>query len=535
MGRDAKIVRAVETFRRNMPLHAELCMRIKPKIGPLCALRYNSAQRYLHKRLEEIKRRDGMVRAMILKGRQQGISTYVAHRFYHRVTLFQGYNCYILGHEQDSSDTLFDMVETFQRYNPLQPKVGTDNAKELEFPAQGGRYKVAIAGHKAGGRSQANQLFHGSEVARWTNAKEHFAASVQTVPYLPGTEVILETTARGADNEFYARWQRAIKGEGVYHAIFIPWFWQDEYAITPPDDFELSGDQPHEDVPSEQDYAEMFGLSDAQMFWRRNKINDDFDGDARLFNQEYPATAEMAFAYSATDAYIPPLPVLRARRAETEPAGPLIVGVDPAGEGADRFVVLGRRGPAVTFMESRAKVGTNEAVAWIKAVVDEHHPDRVFLDAGGLGASILSAVRDLGQPYSRVVQGVHFGGRSQSKMANPKRPGPVDRRAEMYQRMKRWLMQDDVQVSIPDDEALQHDLCVVRWKATSSTDLRLESKQEMRKRGDHSPDLADALALTFASLASIREYVDRVTDQKKQSEHNKPLLVGASDPHSWMM
>ena len=123
---------------------------------------------------------------------------------------------------------------------PFPPQVGTDNAKELEFVKRGSSYQVATAGQKAGGRGGAVTYFHGSEAAWWTNAPDHFAASVQGVDEVRGvwgvlwreparplpfekgigeicgwvkapSEIWLETTSAGPNGEFYKRYMDALK------------------------------------------------------------------------------------------------------------------------------------------------------------------------------------------------------------------------------------------------------------------------------------------------------------------------------------
>ena len=526
----------IRHYLRDMESYARECLMIKDKHMRTVPLRLNTAQRYLHAACEKMLREEGLVRILVLKGRQQGISTYVAARFYRRATLVRGTSVFILAHDQSASDHLFGMVDRFQQYNPLAPKVGTDNAKELDFPALDSRYRVAIAGLKAGGRSRTNNLFHGSEVAWWTNPMAHFAASIETVPELSGTEIILETTANGVDEAFYDLWQKAVAGETIYRPVFIPWTWQPEYRAPVDGDFRPSDVRPEEGEMSEVELMETYGLTPEQIMWRRRKLAGSYHGDVRLFNQEYPLTPEMAFAYSDPDGFIKPVVVAKARKRKTEPCGPLVVGVDPSGPGGDEFVVCGRRGAAVTFLEARKGVTTHEAVVWIRTVVDEHKPVQVFVDAGGIGAAIISAVQDLGPHYARTVVGVNFGGKSEAKMAAPHRPGPVNRRTEMWARMRDWLMDETVGASIPDDELLARQLTSVRWRATSTNDLALESKQQMRSRGIGSPDRADALALTFASFLYVGDRYDQVDSpddaMHKVREVAEPVVAL---PDSWML
>ena len=75
--------------------------------------------------------------------------------------------------------------------------------------------------------------------------------------------------------------------------------------------------------------------------------------------------------------------------------------------------------------------------------------------------------------------------------------GPLNRRAEMWLKSKQWL-EDPAGVQIPDCDALQADACGPGYRYDALTRLSLESKEDMRRRGALSPDLADAVVLTFA-------------------------------------
>lgn len=518
----------------------KVCLRIRAKNKAIVPFKMNRAQLYVHKKIEEQLADFGKVRALVLKGRQQGISTYVAARFYHKSSLWRGVNVYILSHEQPASDILFKIVDRYQEENPLAPHTGVCNAKELEFDRLGSTYKVATAGQKAGGRGGTGTLFHGSEVAFWANAADHFAASVQTVPDEDETEIILETTANGPMGEFYERWQDAEAGESDYLAIFVPWFWQEEYYREPPADFKLrEGDDP--EALSEVDYAEMFDLNLGQMCWRRGKVQELRSID--LFDQEYPATAQMAFVNSGEGSFIPALPVLRARKRTIESDGPLLMGADPAGPGGDRFAICGRRGHTVEFLEWRNKIGTAEAYQWCRAVILKHEPARFYVDAGGIGAAVLSLLRGDDDLPDRVVLGVNFGARSQAKKARPNAPGPKNRRAEMWNRLKEWL-EGEEPVDIPDLDVLQADITAPGLKPNLTNDIQLETKEAMRLRKVRSPDLADALALTFASAIFIKDYVAKnktpaygnpdSISEKQSSVMQRPRSRLPSS-HGWMM
>jgi hypothetical protein len=484
----------------------------------------NRAQHYIHSKLEEQKKKLGFVRAIILKGRQQGASTYVAGRFYSKASLFKNTSVFILAHEQAASDALFDIVSRYHTNNPIAPTTGKANVKELEFKYLGSRYIVATAGAKATGRSRTIDFLHGSECAFWTNASEHFASSVQAVPELPGTEVILESTANGPSGEFYERVMNAVAGIGDYILIFIPWFWSHEYSREVPAGFELEVEVPDGGIMSEQEYQELYAVPMGHMVWRRAKIAEL--RSQKLFMQEYPATVHEAFQTTNDESYIESMPVLRARKRDREALGPLVIGADPAGPGGDRFSVAWRRGLCVEKVEFRNKLETLEAVEWLHSIIQDDDPAVVNIDAGGIGAAVISVLRTKDPRYRRLVKAINFGGTSQHKLAKPKMPGPKNRRAEMWTRLKDWLSLEEG-VSLPDRDDIQADIVAPRLKKNLTNDILLESKEEMRSRGVRSPDLGDSICLTFADLRHIKNWSSK---KKKRAEFGTPDVPTADAP-----
>ena len=134
--------------------YAARCLTIRTKAGAAVPLAFNRVQLHLHERLEEQRARTGRVRALVLKFRQPGISTYIGARFYHRATHEGGTRVFILTHEQSATDTLFAMVDRFHRHCPdlVRPSTGAANARELCFDALDSGYEVGTAGTKDVGR-----------------------------------------------------------------------------------------------------------------------------------------------------------------------------------------------------------------------------------------------------------------------------------------------------------------------------------------------------------------------------------------------
>lgn len=535
---------AAKKCREDFPFFARTCLKLIDKEGVERDFILNDAQQYAEARAQDMLQRKGFVRLIVLKGRQQGISTWAQGRAYHKTSLWSNQSAFVLSHHGDTSENIFAITEHYHLKNPLAPATGASNARELSFARMNSSYEVTTAGSKEVGRGGTRQFFHGSEVAFWENATGHFKASVNSIALAPNTWVILESTAHGVDGEFYRRWQNAVAGIGDYEAVFIPWFWQSEYRrhdlVTP--DFELSqtspalGLDPDNDELTEAQYAEMYRCDMAQMAWRRQKVIDE---GLDSFKQEYPATAEEAFQSANKGSYIPAKAVMMARKRKVETDGPLIMGVDPAGPDGDRFTIARRIGSKCLGIEYR-RVGYVEAVEWMKDEIDRHNPAAVFIDAGGLGAPLIAFLRAKGPKYDAVVHSVNFGGTSQSKMANKKKAGPVNRRAEMWQRMKNWLENVDEPPQIPDGDlgdALQGDLTCVKAKPETNNNLLLQSKSDLKSKGFRSPDFADALALTFASTVYAPDAEKK--SPMEQALLDRPPEVGydgfnGTHPTGWM-
>lgn len=460
------------------------CLKIRVKRGEIQPLALNAAQLYLHQKAEEQRKRTGKVRIIGLKGRQQGFSTYVEGRLYWRISHRKGVKGFILTHEQPATDNLFAMTERYHEHCPglVKPHTGKSNAKELSFDLLDSSYEIGTAGTKGVGRSNTLQYLHGSEVAFWPNAESHAAGLLQCVPDEPETEVFLESTANGIGNFYHQTWQEAEAGIGEFEAVFVPWFWEPGYRKTLPEGFSLTAE--------EAALKDFFKLDDNQVMWRRAKIIEL--KSEQLFKQEYPCTASEAFQVTGVDSLINARFILAARKAMAEPYGPLIVGVDPAGEGKDRTAIAFRRTRKVTKVDYFSKKSPMEIVGICAAILKNHKPAAMFIDVGERGHGIVDRLRELG--WAEKVFGVNFG----SSAINDKLY--IRRRDEMWGNMRDWFEEGGVQ--IPDSDELHADISAPSHKTDSNNRVVLEKKEDMKKRGLRSPDGGDAIALTFAAPVS---------------------------------
>ncbi len=122
-------------LKQDFQHYARKCLKIRTKSGSTVPLELNRAQLHVHQQLESQLNRAGRVRALILKGRQQGISTYVGARFYHKTTNSFGRRTFILTHERPATQNLFAMTKRYHQYCPdvVKASTGASNANELVF------------------------------------------------------------------------------------------------------------------------------------------------------------------------------------------------------------------------------------------------------------------------------------------------------------------------------------------------------------------------------------------------------------------
>ena len=203
-----------------------------------------------------------------------------------------------------------------------------------------------------------------------------------------------------------------------------------------------------------------------------------------LFRQEYLCD----FTADAEDVLISISDVLKAQERKYSAAeiryAPKIMGVDPARFGTDRSVIFKRQGLQGFEPEVFCKTDQMTLAAHVALTIEKFHPDAVFID-GGCGGGVIDRLRQLGFEVFEV----NFG-------SSPLKTGQyVNKRAEMWGEMSQWLRDGG---ALPPDPALRTDLCGVRYSFDTAGRMKLESKEDLKARSGKSPDLADALALTFA-------------------------------------
>ena len=298
----AKILFAARSDPRKL-IEASLWIRAKSKqIQPL---HLNDPQVEVYAQLFAQLHEGKPVRAIILKARQEGVSTLTEALIFAWLLSYPHARGLVLADTRELAQELLGISRFF--YDRLDSRLrpaGEPYLNKLTLHSLAcsdgvipihSQLTVDTATGKETGRGKTIHFLHLSEFAYYPDPERTLGALLPTVPDAPGTAIIIESTANGLANPFHTRWQQAERGEGSFIPIFLPWYVLPEYQADPPEDFERT--------EQEQELAELYELTDAQLFWRRRVIIDKFAGDDERFLQEYPATPAEAFISSGTPAF----------------------------------------------------------------------------------------------------------------------------------------------------------------------------------------------------------------------------------------
>jgi hypothetical protein len=173
---------------------------------------------------------------------------------------------------------------------------------------------------------------------------------------------------------------------------------------------------------------------------------------------------------------------------------PIVWGLDVARFGSDSSVLCKRQSNVVHTLERWRNLDlmqlTGAVVAQYEACDHKNRPAEILVDSIGLGAGVVDRLRELKLP----ARGINVS-------ESPAMGGTyLNLRAELWHKAKAWLEKRDCK--IPNNEDLIGELATVRYTFTSNGKIKIESKDDIRRRGLKSPDMADAFVLTFASDAA---------------------------------
>jgi len=338
-----KLLETIVTLIRRNPaflMHDMLWIRNKEG-GRSRFNNWTFAQKRLYRIIRQQQANAKPVRAIILKGRQMGVSTECEGLLFWRTAFFRDATSMIVAHEEDAVENIFRMFRLYYESLPqaLQPATEKFNQTEIVFdnpnvkgrkkePGLGSRLIVKTAAlggtskRMAGkGRSGTYHAVHASEAAFWSEPERFWGGIQNAVPKEPGSFVLVESTANGHGNWFHKFWREAARGwemvrgesgklewvmtdprasNSSYLPIFLSWMEHPKYRA------EIhNGDDPAEHAyymkhldSEEKKLVDRFGAEAEQLEWRRQVLADECAGSLKLFHQEYPTTPDEAFITS---------------------------------------------------------------------------------------------------------------------------------------------------------------------------------------------------------------------------------------------
>jgi len=295
---DPKLIAIRKRLKEDYKFYAKNSVKIRTKKGDIRTLDFNPVQDKLQQIVDAQYKAEGRVRVIILKARQQGLSTWVSGRLYFRLSQLPAKKGLVVAHKADSTRALFDMYQRIHAEMPelLKPSTRYSSRREVVFDKLDTGLMVATAGGDGIARGETINFAHLSEVAFWpsSTANENLNALLQAIPNENDTEVYVESTANGMNGVFYDLWRGAVEGRNGFIPFFSPWFDSPEYVMPVPENFEPTYE--------EMDLKAQYGLSDGQLMFRRVKIAQN---GREMFQQEYPSNADEAFIASGRPVFNP--------------------------------------------------------------------------------------------------------------------------------------------------------------------------------------------------------------------------------------
>lgn len=239
---------------------------------------------------------------LVLKGRQQGFTTFVTAYQLACSILNKNFQGYTLADKSDNSEAIFQNKAKFphsQLPDALRPTEKYNNRKQLLFEKINSSWAVDTA-TKDVGRSRTVNFFHGSECAFWKDGIAPIQAALGEA-FTKNCIKIYESTANGY-NDYQKMWD-----SGAHINCFYEWWKTKEYFIR------FASDKQKQEFISNVENGKQWiwerlrwlkdnkGLSIEQLYWYFNKYDKYLDKE--LIKQEYPCTPQEAFLLSGKNVF----------------------------------------------------------------------------------------------------------------------------------------------------------------------------------------------------------------------------------------
>lgn len=284
-------------------------LMVEDEKGNLVPFELNEAQLIVDREVERQLSLGRPVRVLILKGRQQGMSTYVSGRIARRVFTRTGTKAHVIGHALASIHGLYDKLARAHRelYGSLHPDLrgalglhppatapGGERGRRITFedPLRTSVRYDSAHDPEGVGRGLTSQVVHLTETPQFKKADETVQSILATISDDPDTEVYVENTAKGASGWFYETWLEShrLMEQGVepeFVCVFVPWFKTPRYSR------QRRPGEPGLDT-REQAFRDQYELTEQQVLWYRDQRRKY----GERVTEEYPSNWREAFLSS---------------------------------------------------------------------------------------------------------------------------------------------------------------------------------------------------------------------------------------------
>jgi len=257
------------------------------------------------------------------------------------------------------------------------------------------------------------------------------------------------------------------------------WFtWNPFLPSDPISSMFQSGHLPKNTLIEEVNYYDNPYLTDT--------IQNEIDEDKRLYPLKYEHIWLGGYIGTADDMLISLQSVSSCMNRKVLTLDvPTIAALDVARFGSDNSAIVARKGNVVTDVAKWGGLDTNQLHDKVVSWVLQRDIDTLVVDGTGVGGGVFDMLKkSLGG-----IKCVEFNGANK-----PKSNKFLNARAEVWNIMARWIKEDG---SMPFDAELRDQLTTIHYLINNKQQMQLESKRDMRAKGIKSPDLGDALAMTF--------------------------------------
>ena len=269
----------------------------------------------------ETRAKGGQTKGIVLKGRQEGLSTLIQAIILWLTMFNEGFASLLVAHEPGAAGKIFDMSRRAWEHLPwwMRPEkryeamgkwlvFDRDDALDrLRHPGLQSSITVQAANKVTGvGVGQTYRAAHLSELPRWVDPGILNRDLLPTL-HAPDLFAVMESTAVTQGDFWHSLWNDSLEGRLDWDPIFIPFYRRPEYSLPIPEDEKFVRTPEEEAIAKrvKEETPDHFEFTDEIFNWRRAKIAFyiSTEGDEWLFRRDYPITDQESFQASGLCAF----------------------------------------------------------------------------------------------------------------------------------------------------------------------------------------------------------------------------------------